>query len=442
MKTFKIKYLLIIFAVWTGSCDNLNAQNGLPEIARKIQEVENNLIRHDGTQNDVPANILKRMQEYGIKGVSIAFIHHYKIEWAKGYGWADEGSKTPVNPQTLFQAASISKSLNAVAVLKLAQENKLDLYADINQYLTDWKFPYYSISTNKKISTIELLSHTAGLNVHGFAGYEKGVALPTIIQILNGVPPANSPAIRSMTEPGLRSEYSGGGITISQLILMDITHIPYAQYMQDEVLVPLGMSSSSYEQPNRGNPVLLATGYQINGEEIPGKYHIYPEEAAAGLWTNPTDLGKYIIETQLAYEGKSAKVLNQEMTKLRLTPYLNDNAALGVFISDRDSTKYFQHGGANEGFRCQYYGSLAGGDGLVIMVNSDNGAIIPEIVNSIAMVYHLKGLSVSKTKHKISGLLVFASLAAFLLILSIMGAMKRITRTNTISQREKGYSLL
>jgi hypothetical protein len=130
----------------------------------------------------------------------------------------------------------------------------------------------------------------------------------------------------------------------------------------------------------------------MNGEEIPAKYHIYPEEAAAGLWTNPTDLGKYIIETQLAYEGKSSKVLNQQMTRLRLTPYENDNAALGVFIVNPDSMKYFQHGGANEGFRCQYFGSLSEGIGLVIMVNSDNDAIIPEIVNSIARVYHQKGL--------------------------------------------------
>ncbi|MDP9042442.1 MAG: serine hydrolase, partial [Bacteroidota bacterium] len=169
-----------------------------------------------------------------------------------------------------------------------------------------------------------------------------------------------------------------------------------------EVLRPLGMNGSSYEQPNRGNPVLLATGYNMNGEEIRGKYHLYPEEAAAGLWTNPTDLGKYIIETQLAYEGRSAKVLNQQMTQLRLTPYGNEHAALGVFLDNLDSTKYFQHGGANEGFRCQYFGSLSGGNGLVIMVNSDNGAIIAEIVNSIAKVYHMKGLFRSIIRKKIS----------------------------------------
>jgi CubicO group peptidase (beta-lactamase class C family) len=401
MKNLRILYFLItvLSIILTSSDIYGQSKEASPgrEIVDKIRQVENNLVGTIMMENDSQWTIQSRMNHYKIKGVSIAVIHNYKVEWAKGYGWADETAKTPVTEKTLFQAASISKSLNSVGVLKLAQEKKLDLYADINQYLTSWKFPYDSVSKNKKISAISLLSHTAGLTVHGFAGYARGDSIPTILQILNGTPPANSDPIRSMLEPGLRSEYSGGGITISQLIVMDITHKPYPEYMYENVLKPLGMTGSSYEQPNKSNTVLLATGYQMNGDEISGKYHIYPEEAAAGLWTNPTDLGKYIIETQLAYQGKSAKVLNQQMTQLRLTPYQNNYAALGVFIDSTDGGKYFQHGGANEGFRCQYYGSLTG-DGLVVMVNSDNGAIIPEIVNSISKVYQLKGLFKSKSR--------------------------------------------
>jgi len=401
MKNHKIFYFLTAFLFAVLPASHLRAQSAgslSPEILNKIKQVENNLVGMIVMDDDSQWTIQSRMNHYNIKGVSIAVIHNYKLEWAKGYGWADDSAKIPVTDQTLFQAASISKSLNGVGVLKLAQENKLDLYDDINQVLTTWKFPYDSVSKNKKISTISLLSHTAGLNVHGFPGYARGEAIPTILQILNGTPPANSNPIHSMLEPGLRSEYSGGGITVSQLIVMDITHKPYAEYMYENVLKPLGMISSSYEQPNKGNPVLLATGYKMNGDEITGKYHIYPEQAAAGLWTNPTDLGKYIIETQLAYQGRSRKVLNQEMTKLRLTPYQNNSAALGVFIDSTPGGKYFQHGGANEGFRCQYYGSLTGGDGLVVMVNSDNGAIIQEIANSISKVYHMDGLLRTKTR--------------------------------------------
>lgn len=331
------------------------------------------------------------MAFYHINGLSIAVIHDNKIAWAKGYGWADSADQKPVNAKTLFQAASISKSLNAVGLLTLVQDKKLDLNTDINQYLTSWKFPDDSISKNKKINVANLLSHTAGLTVHGFAGYAKKDSLPTIIQVLNGEKPANSAPIRSQAVPGIQSVYSGGGITISQQILTDLTHEPYDHYMWNHVLQPMGMLNSSYTQPPsaKAQPE-LATGYRATGKEIEGKYHIYPEQAAAGLWTNPTDLANYIIETNLSYDGKSSKVLSQANTKLRLTPYIDTAAALGVFISKAGGDIYFSHGGANEGFRSQYYGNVNTGDGVVVMVNSDNGGILNEVINSVAKVYHWK----------------------------------------------------
>ncbi|MGZ3752413.1 MAG: serine hydrolase domain-containing protein, partial [Mucilaginibacter sp.] len=383
------------------------------DTSEKIHLVENNLVGAKQTEGESPFNIKDRMAHYKVRGLSIVVIHHYKIEWAKGYGWADEELKIPVTAQTLFQAASISKSLNAVGVLKLAQDKKIDLYIDINNYLANgkyadskrdsytlmnadqfsWKFPYDSVSKGKKITIANLLSHTAGLTVHGFGGYEKGASIPDIVQILDGKPPANSPKVRSMFEPGLKFEYSGGGITISQLVVMNMTHQPYDKYMFDNVLQPLGMTSSTYSQfLPREKRTLLASAYYADGQQVPFRYHVYPEEAAAGLWTNPTDLAKYIIETQLALEGKSHKVLNQQFTKTRLTPYMDKQAALGVFVEDLNGAKYFTHGGSNEGFRSQYYGSFEDGNGVVVMVNSDNGDIIPEILNSVAKIYQFKGL--------------------------------------------------
>ena len=363
----------------------------------KVKAVENGLEGALKSEGQKPWSIQERMTYYHIKGLSIAVICNYKLVWAKGYGWADDSLKIPVTTQTLFQAASLSKSLNSVGVLKLLQDKKLDIYADINNYLSSWKFPYDSLSKGKKISMANLLSHTGGITVHGFDGYERGTVLPTLQQVLDGQKPANSDPIRSMFAPGLKSEYSGGGITISQEIVTDITHQPYDKFMYEKVLKPMGMTSSTYQQPpNDKKQELLATGYRPDGAAIKGRYHIYPEQAAAGLWTNPTDLSKYIIETQLAYEGRSSKVLNQQTTKLRLTPYLDKQAALGVFLTDLDGTTYFRHSGANEGFRSDYFGSLEGGNGLVIMVNSDNGQIMPEIENAIARVYGFKGLYQSK----------------------------------------------
>ena len=189
---------------------------------------------------------------------------------------------------------------------------------------------------------------------------------------------------------------------VSQLMVMDVTQQPYDKYMYNNVLKPLGMTSSTYVQP----PVnvkadLLATGYRANGTQVGGKYNIYPEQAAAGLWTNPIDLAKYIIEIQLAYQGKSHKILNQQTAQLMLTPYIDKNAALGVFINDWDNIKYFGHDGGDEGFRAIYFGSVDGGNGVVIMVNSDNSTILEEVMNSVARVYSFKGMDLSVLKKEV-----------------------------------------
>jgi CubicO group peptidase (beta-lactamase class C family) len=236
-----------------------------------------------------------------------------------------------------------------------------------------------------------LLSHTAGLSVHGFGGYPRNAAIPTLPEILNGTPPANSPPVRSLFEPGIRYRYSGGGITISQLITENVTRQPYDVYMRKNVLQPLGMTMSFFTQPPpESQQKYLATGYHANGEQVDTKYHVYPEQAAAGLWTNPTDLAKYIIATQLSLQGKSNKVLSQQMTRLRVTPYIDKYSAFGVFIEKHDGEKYFGHDGADAGFTATYKGSFDNGNGVVVMANSDNGGILNEVVNSVATVYGWK----------------------------------------------------
>jgi len=398
MASYRCMIVVVLLLIGADLRSQLNPT--YPKVTEdRINAVEQNLGGWVQIEGQRKWNLKDRMKHYHVNGISMAVVNDFKLEWARGYGWADSGERRIVDVKTLFQAGSISKSLNAVGVLALVQKGKLDLYADINQYLQSWKFPYDSMAKGKKICLANLLSHTAGLTVHGFPGYEFGDTIPELSQVLDGRRPANTAAVRSAFEPSLRFQYSGGGTTISQLIVQDITGEPYAKYMSESVLVPMGMTASSYDQPpamDKRNQ--LATAYYNDGKPVRGKYHIYPEQAAAGLWTNPSDLSKYIIETQLSLLGKSSEVLNQQMTRLRLTPYIDSTAALGVFIVKKGDEKYFSHNGVDEGFVAMYYGSLEGGKGLVIMANTYSTSILDEIANSIATVYQWKGFYKPKQK--------------------------------------------
>jgi CubicO group peptidase (beta-lactamase class C family) len=367
------------------------------DIEDKISQVETHLCASPADSN--AWTLSDRMKYYQVEGLSIAVVHNFVVEWAKGYGWADVSEHRPVTTRTLFQAGSISKSLNAVGVMLLVQRHQLDLNTDINNYLKRWKFPYDSVPKGRKITLGNLLSHTGGLSIHGFPGYVRGDSIPTIEEILDGKKPANTGAVRSIAEPGTKFIYSGGGITISQLIVDNVTGQPYAEFMAHDVLQPMGMDNSSYTQPPPESPD-RATGYLRGETVVPGKYHIYPEQAAAGLWTTPTDLGKYIVETQLANEGKSTKVLDQATTRTRLSPYIDSidasgtRTGMGVFLFQRGGRHYFNHNGSDVGFLSSYYGCLESGDGVVVMINNDiNNTLLKEVINSVAKVYHWEGFT-------------------------------------------------
>lgn len=391
MRSIRYAYLLFLIAFSHYAC----AQN--PEYSKEIEDiikkVENNLtgwVKLDGAPG---WNLQQRMKFHNVHGVSIAVIKDYKIHWVRGYGWADTSDKRPVTPSTLFQAASISKSLHAMGVLKLADKKIINIHAPVNDYLRTWKLPEDSFTAQTKVTTAHLLSHTGGLSVHGFRGYSWTDSIPSDNDILDGKPPANSAPVRSQFAPGARYQYSGGGTTVSKKVVMDITGQPYDMFMWKEVLEPIGMRQSFYTQPPPPQAFrLLATAYRADGRPIKGKFHIYPEQAADGLWTTPGDIAQFIIEMQLSMQGKSNKVLSQQMTNTMLTPYIDREAALGVFVIERNGGKYFTHNGANEGFRSQYYGSFENGNGVVVMVNSDVSAIVGELINSVAIVYGWKDL--------------------------------------------------
>lgn len=381
----------ILICLFYCSC-SYSQTNYSPETLAKIKEVENSIYGNVIINDAPPSTIAERMAKYNVKGMSIAVIHNYKVDWAKGYGWADEEEKRPMTTETLFEPGSISKSLNAVAILKLAQEKKLDLNTDINNYLTTWKFPYDTVSHGKKITLAQILTHTAGLSTFGFPGRPINGAIPTVVQVLDGIPPAVTEPVRSIFEPGTQFQYSGGGTTISQLILTDVTHQKYEDWLYANVLKPIGMQHSSFEQPpSAAKRALCASGYYSDGSRVLEKFRVYPMKAAAGLWTTPSDLCNYMIDMQLAYQNKKkSAVLDDEMVKLHLTPYNGGQTAMGTFYDERDGAKYFLHDASNDGFCGLYVGSLDGGDGVAIFLNSQDGNLMIEVLNAVSKAYNWK----------------------------------------------------
>ncbi|HEV8485300.1 MAG TPA: serine hydrolase domain-containing protein [Blastocatellia bacterium] len=373
--------VLLIFVVFS------QAALGQPSVQSRIERVEKGLLGPVLVKGAPGWTIQERMKQYKVPGVSIAVINNFKVEWARAYGVKDVETNEPVVTDTLFQAASISKPVAAMVALKKVEEGKIALDENINNKLTSWKLPDNEFTAKRKVTLANLLSHTGGLTVHGFPGYAVGDKIPTLPEVLNGSPPANTAPVRVDMEPGTKPRYSGGGVTIAQLAIMDIEKKPYPQIARDTVLRPLGMTNSTYNQPLPDETrKKAASGHKSNGKPVEGKIHIYPEMAAAGLWTTPTDLAKFAIEVQLSLAGKSNKVLSKETTARMVTPFL-ETVGLGLMVEKHGAATYVGHGGSNEGFRCQLLVNRDKGYGAVVMVNSDNGQIISEILRSIASEY-------------------------------------------------------
>src|SRR5215211_6556284 len=363
------------------------AQDGGAPEARRAR-VERGLLPPVLIKGAPAWSIEERMRHHKVPGVSVAVIKDFKVEWAGGYGFKDAESREPVTERTLFQAGSISKPVAAMTILKKVEQGKLSLDEDVNAKLASWKLPENEFTAKKKVTLANLLSHTAGLTVHGFPGYAEGEKVPTVPQVLDGAPPANTAPVRVDLEPGTRFRYSGGGTTVAQLLLTDTLRKPFPEIARETVLAPLGMDDSGYEQPlPAARARLAATGYRADGKPVEGKFHVYPEMAAAGLWTTPTDLAKFGIEVQLSLQGRSNKVLSKAAVERMVTPFVGEDNGLGFFLQKRGQQVYFGHDGADEGFRAQLLVHREKGYGVAVMVNSDNGQIIGEIFRAVAREY-------------------------------------------------------
>ena len=383
----------------TASVAGFSDVMGANDLAARIQRIENGLL---------PASVIKgqplpqmklaeRMKYHKIPGVSIAVINNYKIEWTRGYGVREAGTNEAITPDTLFQAGSVSKSVTAVAIMRLVQQGVLNLDEDVNKKLVSWKVPENEYTRNEKVTVRRLLTHTAGLNRTSSGDYPVGAQVPTLLQVLEGQKPANTPPTRVVSIPGSIYEYSGSGFFVLQQLLIDVTGNQFPQLMRKIVLRPSKMESSTFEQPlPRSLQTRAASGHYPGDKVVEGRWHVKPEMAAAGLWTTASDLALFAIEIQKSNIGKSNKVLSTATTNQMLARQqgqisggegvLYEHKALGFESNTTGAFVRFSFGGRTTGYNCQFI-AFGNGQGVAVMTNGYYLGLVREIVRSVAQEY-------------------------------------------------------
>jgi CubicO group peptidase (beta-lactamase class C family) len=366
-----------------------------PSVETRIERVTRGLLPDTSLPNRFgpPAALQDRMAYFHTPGVSIAVINDGRIEWARGFGIRERGRPEPVTERTLFQAGSISKPIFALAVMRLVQEGRLDLDEDVNRYLTSWKVPPTG-DWQPRVTLRQILGHAAGFTVHGFPGYTVTEPRPSAPQILDAQPPTNTPAVRVDIIPGVQLRYSGGGITVAQQAVADALKEAFPALMRRLLLDPVEMKDSTYEQPlPPERAAAAATAHPWKGVPLEGKWHVYPEMAAAGLWTTPSDLARAGVEMQRALRGESKRLLSAETATKMLAPSaVSPDIGIGFFLSGKDKAVRFGHGGWDEGFVAEMTVYKDLGIGAVVMVNSNEGQpLLQEIQRSIAREYNWPG---------------------------------------------------
>jgi len=358
-----------------------------PDLLARIEADLQPVVVIEGVER-APVTLAERMDDLGVPALSAAMWSGREIVWARAWGLADVESGRAATPETLFQAASISKPVASMGLLALVDDGLVDLDQDVNERLVTWKVPPDDLTEASPVTLRRLLSHTAGTTVHGFPGYARDAQIPSTVGVLDGE--GNTDPVRVDIEPGTEMRYSGGGYTIAQLLASDVSDRPFAELLSEKVLMPLGMTASSYEQPlTEARWGRAATGYRSDKNAVEGGWHVYPEMAAAGLWTTPTDLAHFALSIQQARSGGEHPVLSKEPLDAMLEPQLEDYG-LGLRLIDKGA--FFGHGGANEGFRCNLIAELEGDSGVAIMTNSDRGDLLAqELLLSIAREVGWKG---------------------------------------------------
>jgi CubicO group peptidase (beta-lactamase class C family) len=391
----QLHLIIVALVLLVASCGQ-PAASPSADLEERIRRVENGLVLNQ--------TIADRMAYHNVPGVSIAVIHDFEIEWAKGYGVLELGGTEPVTPETLFQAGSVAKPVTAVGALHYVERGLLDLDGNVNDRLVSWRVPENEFTGQADVTLRRLLSHTAGVNQGLNRGYAPGEGVPTLLQALEGEPPANSLPVRVDRVPGTEEYYSNGGFLIVVQLLQDVLDKPFSKIMQEAVFGPVAMTSSTFEQRLPAELEARAAtphGWDVVAwKESPGlvgETHIH-DPGYGGLWTTAPDLALFGAEVMRAHAGESQTVLSQDMVNLMLTPVtegiplqepFDADQALGFSLLNLGQETWFIHfGGSFPGYISVLVGQPERGFGVAIMTNAWSGyELIWEILYSIFYAY-------------------------------------------------------
>lgn len=359
-----------------------------PVAAASPPDFSNNLRRSVGIagRENERFRLADRMNHYLVPAVSVAVIQNCRIVEVRAFGAAAPGR--PATPHTLFQAGSISKTFTAVAALRLVEQGVLSLDGDLRILLTSWRLPDSPLLEGRTVTLRGLLSHTAGINQEGGLGYPRTAPLPTLPDILEGRPPANTDPIRVVTAPGTVWNYSGGGYYITQALMQDATGTRYPELMSRLVFRPLRLRESSFAQPlHQRHLPRAARAAGPDGTPLDGGWRVNPELAAGGLWTTPRDIARLLIAISRAVRGNSRAFLGSAAAAQLMTRGLG-NWGLGVDLGSPGGARRFGHTGHNIGFSSEFVMYPDTCQGAVVMTNADQGGwLVSEVLRAIGDTY-------------------------------------------------------
>ncbi len=358
-------------------------------VLQRIERVENGVLPAVVVRGEqLPRTTIREvMERYHVPGVSVAVINDGRLEWAKGYGVRQVG-RDPVDTETLFLAGHIGQGVAAIAALKLVEDGLIDFDQNVNDRLASWHVPDNDLTTTEKVTLRRILSHTSGLSVPTMRGYPTGEVLPTMEQILDGIPPATNQPIRVLHTPGSRQRYSLGGYVVLQQLVEDITQSPYADFVHNTVLSPLGMRRSFHSQPlTEALAANAASGYESTNEPVPGRWRVYPQLAALGMWTTPSDLARLALELQRSFSGESNRVISQASVEEMLSQQF-ENRGLGFEVGGEGEWRFFRLEGHGNNYLSELFAYVSQDMGAVVMTNSSHGeGAKAQILRAIAVEY-------------------------------------------------------